>query len=115
MLCAGAPLWAKEKPLKLEMSESGPVSPQDLRRGLKMKKTISTYWPITMLVPLALAGYCHAIHPVFGSAALHPQSAASVSAEFARAISLGLVDSDSATNAYRPANGTSATAVSQTF
>ena len=79
-----------------------------------MKKTISTYWPITMLVPLALAGYCHAIRPVSG-AAPHPQSAASVSAEFARAISLGLVDSDSASNAYRPANATSATAVSQTF
>jgi hypothetical protein len=115
MLCAGPSLWAKEKPLKLQMSGSGPVSPQDLRRGLKMKKTISTYWPITMLVPLALAGYCHAIHPVSGAAAPHLQSAATVSAEFARAISLGLVGSDNASNGYRPANGTSATAVSQTF
>ena len=82
-----------------------------------MKKTISTYWPVAMLVPLLLAGYCQAIHPVSGAAAPHPQSAASVSAEFARAISLGLVDSDTGTgnNAYRPANGSSAAAVSQTF
>ncbi|CAN7269184.1 hypothetical protein LJR034_001140 [Caballeronia sp. LjRoot34] len=80
-----------------------------------MKKTISTYWPIAMLVPLALAGYCHAIHPIAGAAAPHPQSAASVSAEFARAISLGLVESDNAGNGYRQANGTSATAISGTF
>ncbi|CAH2771610.1 MAG: hypothetical protein CBARDCOR_1749 [uncultured Caballeronia sp.] len=80
-----------------------------------MKKTISTYWPIAMLVPLALAGYCHAIHPVSGTAAAHPQSAASVSAEFARAISLGLVDSDNGNNAYQPANGLSAAAVTRTF
>ena len=80
-----------------------------------MKKTISTYWPVAMLVPLVLAGYCHAIHPIAGNAAPHPQSAASVSAEFARAISLGLVESDNAGNGYRPVNGTSATAVSQTF
>jgi hypothetical protein len=80
-----------------------------------MKKTISTYWPVAMLVPLALAGYCHAIHPVSGTAAAHRPSAASVSAEFARAISLGLVDSDNGNNGYRTANGSSATAVSQTF
>ncbi|MDP9155548.1 MULTISPECIES: hypothetical protein [Burkholderiaceae] len=72
-----------------------------------MKKTISTYWPVAMLVPLALAGYCHAIHPMVGAAA-HPQSAATVSAEFARAISLGLVDSDSAAPATSPS-------VTQTF
>ena len=80
-----------------------------------MKKTISTYWPVAMLVPLVLAGYCHAIHPIAGNAAPRPQSAASVSAEFARAISLGLVDSDAGNSAYRPANGSSAAAVSQTF
>jgi hypothetical protein len=80
-----------------------------------MKKTISTYWPVAMLVPLALAGYCHAIHPVSGTAAPHLQSAASVSAEFARAISLGLVDSDNRNNGYGSANASSATQVSQTF
>jgi hypothetical protein len=80
-----------------------------------MKKTISTYWPIAMLVPLALVSYCHAIHPVSGAAAPHRTSAASVSAEFARAISLGLVGSDNGNNGYGPANGSSATAVSQTF
>ncbi|WP_158936662.1 hypothetical protein [Burkholderia sp. S171] len=80
-----------------------------------MKKTISTYWPIAMLVPLALAGYCHAIHPVAGTAAPHQPTAARVSAEFARAISLGFVESDNTGDGYGPANGTSATAVSQTF
>jgi hypothetical protein len=80
-----------------------------------MKKTISTYWPVAMLVPLVLAGYCHASHPVAGTAAPHLQSAASVSAEFARAISLGLVDSDARGVGYGPANGSGATTVSQTF
>jgi len=74
-----------------------------------MKKTISTYWPVAMLVPLVLAGYCHATHPMAGAAS-HPQSAATVSAEFARAISLGLVDLDNSV----PANSPSA-AVSQPF
>jgi hypothetical protein len=115
MLCAGAPLWDKDKPLKSQLSGSGPVSPQDLRRGLKMKKTISTYWPIAMLVPLALAGYCHAIHPVAGTGAPHQPSAARVSAEFARAISLGLVESDNADTGYRPTDGATATAGSQTL
>ena len=80
-----------------------------------MKKTILTYWPVAMLVPLFLAGYCHAIHPVSGNGALHPQSAASVSAEFARAISLGLVESDNRGVSHGPAHGSTTTAVSQTF
>jgi hypothetical protein len=80
-----------------------------------MKKTISTYWPVAMLVPLVLAGYCHAIHPLSGAAASHPQNAASVSAEFARAISLGLVDADNGSANYGPASSARAAAVSQTF
>jgi hypothetical protein len=80
-----------------------------------MKKTISTYWPVAMLVPLLLAGYCHASHPVSGTATPHPHSAASVSAEFARAISLGLVDSDTHGVSYGTASGSTATAVSQAF
>jgi len=68
-----------------------------------------------MLVPLVLAGYCHATHPVSGAAAPHLQSAASVSAEFARAISLGFVDSDTRGASYGPANSSTAIAVSQTF
>lgn len=80
-----------------------------------MKKTISTYWPVAMLVPLVLAGYCHAIHPVSGAGAPRSQSAASVSAEFARAISLGFVDFDSGANGDGQRNGSSATGVSQTL
>lgn len=79
------------------------------KKGLEMKKTISTYWPVAMLVPLVLASYCHAVHPV-ARTATHPQSAATVSAEFARAISLGLVEPDGTV----PANSSAGT-VSQTF
>jgi hypothetical protein len=66
-----------------------------------MKKTISTYWPIAMLVPLALASFCHVQHPAAQGMNHREHSAANVSAEFARALSYGLVD----TAASEPAFG----------
>jgi hypothetical protein len=60
-----------------------------------MKKKISTYWPVAMVVPLALVSFCYVLHPASnGDSAQHPHSAASVSAEFARALSFGLVETD---------------------
>jgi len=48
-----------------------------------------------MLVPIALAGYLHTVGADQPSAAPHEQmTVAEVSAEFARAISLGFVDAD---------------------
>jgi hypothetical protein len=69
-----------------------------------MKKKISTYWPVAMIVPLALVSLCYLSHPASNASdAPHSHSAASVSAEFARAISFGLVQTDG--------NGAAATAV----
>ncbi|RKU02858.1 hypothetical protein C7H84_13470 [Burkholderia sp. Nafp2/4-1b] len=53
-----------------------------------MKKTISMYWPLAIVVPLAAAAYLHAMAdaPSRGPIAVHQASA-----ELARAVSLGLV------------------------
>lgn len=62
-----------------------------------MRKTISTYWPVVILLPIALA-FCMPA-PENGAAVVrHEQmDVASVSAELARAISLGFVEADGAT------------------
>lgn len=81
-----------------------------------MRKTISTYWPIAMLVPLAVAGYCHTIHPAAsgsGNPLTHAQSAANVSAEFARGLSMGLVETDSVPQGYGHVNQMAAPGSSQ--
>ncbi|KMY86173.1 hypothetical protein BUMB_05776 [Candidatus Paraburkholderia calva] len=70
-----------------------------------MKHAISTYWPVAILLPVLLAFYLHT-GDVRSAAARQQQSdIASVSAELARAISLGLVeDSDAmpaATSAHK--------------
>jgi hypothetical protein len=53
-----------------------------------MKKTISMYWPLAIVVPLAAAAYLHAVGtaPSRGPIAIHQASA-----ELARAVSFGLV------------------------
>ncbi|SAK52667.1 hypothetical protein [Caballeronia ptereochthonis] len=74
-----------------------------------MRKTISTYWPVLILFPLALA-FC--MHAGKGGAAVerHEQmGVASVSAELARAISYGFVEADDA------AAATAVPATSQTL
>ncbi|KVP17796.1 hypothetical protein [Burkholderia ubonensis] len=54
-----------------------------------MKGTISMYWPLAIVVPLAAAAYLHAVGdaPSRGPLAVHQASA-----ELARAVSFGLVD-----------------------
>ncbi|HTH60349.1 MAG TPA: hypothetical protein VL689_09350 [Paraburkholderia sp.] len=58
-----------------------------------MKKTISVYWPIALIVPLAVVAWAHA-----GKMAAQqmPLAAEQVSAELARAVSYGLVGADRA-------------------
>jgi hypothetical protein len=58
-----------------------------------MKKTISTYWPVAILIPIALASYLHALSVTQPEAAPRQlMSAANVSAELARAVSFGYVE-----------------------
>jgi hypothetical protein len=49
-----------------------------------MKKTISVYWPLAIVVPLAAAAYLH----ICGNAA-------QLTAELARAVSYGMIDAAS--------------------
>ena len=53
-----------------------------------MKKTISMYWPLAIVVPLAAAAYLHAM----AEAPSRPLAVHQASAELARAVSFGLVD-----------------------
>ncbi|WP_250538089.1 MULTISPECIES: hypothetical protein [unclassified Caballeronia] len=64
-----------------------------------MKKTISTYWPVAIVLPIALAFCLHAGEGGSTSTRHQETSVAGVSAELARAISLGLVEDDDATPA----------------
>jgi hypothetical protein len=69
------------------------LSVHTTQRVFPMKKTISIYWPIAMLVPVALAAHLACIDASGMSAASRPQpTAASVSAELARAVSFGYVE-----------------------
>ncbi|TKC82593.1 hypothetical protein FAZ69_26280 [Trinickia terrae] len=53
-----------------------------------MKKKISIYWPLAVIVPLAAVAYLHA----YGDAATHaPLAARQVTAELARTVSYGYI------------------------
>jgi hypothetical protein len=60
-----------------------------------MKKTISVYWPLAIVVPLAVLAYLH----ICGSAATRapqaPLDADQLTAELARAVSFGMIDAGS--------------------
>ena len=64
-----------------------------------MKKTISTYWPVAIVLPIALAFCLHAGEGGSMSTRHQETSVAGVSAELARAISLDFVEDDDATPA----------------
>ena len=53
-----------------------------------MKKTISMYWPLAIIVPLAAAAY---LHSVGGAPSRGPLAVHQASAELARTVSFGLV------------------------
>ncbi|KND58229.1 hypothetical protein BSCH_01190 [Candidatus Paraburkholderia schumanniana] len=59
-----------------------------------MRKTISTYWPVVILLPIALAFCMHASQKGAGDGRHAQMGVASVSAELARAISYGFVQAD---------------------
>ncbi|MDR5764771.1 MULTISPECIES: hypothetical protein [Caballeronia] len=61
-----------------------------------MRKTISTYWPVAILLPIALAFCMHAGEGSDAAMRHEETSVAGVSAELARAISLGFVDDEDA-------------------
>lgn len=54
-----------------------------------MRKTISMYWPLAIVVPLAAAAYLYLSETAPARA---PSVARDASAELARAVSYGLVD-----------------------
>ncbi|WP_321791615.1 hypothetical protein [Caballeronia sp. J97] len=64
-----------------------------------MKKTISTYWPVAIVLPIALAFCMHASEGRDSAIPREETSVAGVSAELARAISLGFVEGDETTQA----------------
>lgn len=57
-----------------------------------MKKTISVYWPLAIVVPLAAAAYLHISRDSASHASQTPLAADQFTAELARAVSYGMVD-----------------------
>lgn len=56
-----------------------------------MKKKITVYWPLALIVPLAAIAWIHAWHTTEQQM---PLAADQFTAELARAVSYGLVDSE---------------------
>ncbi|WP_233848421.1 hypothetical protein [Paraburkholderia sp. HD33-4] len=61
-----------------------------------MKKTISVYWPLAIVVPLAVLAYLHVNGQTASRASQMPLDANHLTAELARAVSYGMIDSASA-------------------
>ncbi|SEA36686.1 hypothetical protein [Paraburkholderia sartisoli] len=59
-----------------------------------MKKTISMYWPLAIVLPLAIAAFFHICGEAASRATQTPLAAGQVTAELARAVSYGLVGDD---------------------
>lgn len=62
-----------------------------------MRKTISMYWPLAIVVPLATAAALHVCSDVGSRASQAPLGANQLTAELARTVSFGLVDDDVST------------------
>ena len=60
-----------------------------------MKKTISVYWPLAIVVPLAAAACLHISSNAASHASQAPLGADQLTAELARAVSYGMVDATS--------------------
>jgi hypothetical protein len=56
-----------------------------------MRKKISVYWPLALIVPLAAIAWMHAWHTAEQQM---PLAAEQLSAELARTVSFGLVESE---------------------
>jgi hypothetical protein len=57
-----------------------------------MRKTISMYWPLAIVVPLATAAALHVCSDVGSRVSQAPLGANQLTAELARTVSFGLVD-----------------------
>jgi len=61
-----------------------------------MKKTISVYWPLAIVVPLAAVAYLHICAHTGSRVSQAPLDADQLTAELARAVSYGMIDTASA-------------------
>jgi hypothetical protein len=61
-----------------------------------MKKTISVYWPLAIVVPLAAAAYLHICGNAASRTSQSRLGADQLTAELARAVSYGMIDAASA-------------------
>jgi hypothetical protein len=61
-----------------------------------MKNTISVYWPLAIVVPLAALAYLHINGQTASRASQMPLDASHLTAELARAVSYGMIDAASA-------------------
>ncbi|MFM0228413.1 hypothetical protein [Paraburkholderia dipogonis] len=66
-----------------------------------MKKTISVYWPLAIVVPLAAAAYLHICGDAASRVSQAPLAADQLTAELARAASYGMID-DASTLPAKP-------------
>ncbi|MGF6568808.1 hypothetical protein ABH945_000884 [Paraburkholderia sp. GAS333] len=60
-----------------------------------MKKTISVYWPLAIVVPLAAVAYLHICGNAASRVSQAPLGADQLTAELARAVSYGMIDAES--------------------
>lgn len=74
-------------------SASAPVAPQSIESRI-MRKKITVYWPLALIVPLAVIAWVHAWKTAEQQM---PLAADQVTAELARAVSYGLVGSEGKT------------------
>jgi hypothetical protein len=72
-----------------------------------MKKTISVYWPLAIVVSLVALAYLHIGSQITSRASQPPLDANHLTAELARAVSYGMIDAASALPA-KPVHGTTA-------
>jgi len=61
-----------------------------------MKKTISVYWPLAIVVSLVALAYLHICSNAASRASQSPLDANHLTAELARAVSYGMIDASSA-------------------
>lgn len=61
-----------------------------------MKKKISVYWPLAIVVPLAAIAYLHLYNSNVTQPSTSPLAAERVSAELARTVSYGFVGGEAA-------------------
>ncbi|MFM0550662.1 hypothetical protein P0D69_06735 [Paraburkholderia sediminicola] len=77
-----------------------------------MKKTISVYWPLAIVVPLAAAAYLHICGDAASRASQAPLAADQFTAELARAVSYGMID-DAVTQPAKPMRAATAMPIAE--